>query len=262
MLLALPGLAKAHPDVDAAIAAYQSAEFEAALAAFERAERRTDLTREDLLQLLENRTLVSSAMQNQAAVEADLVRLAILDPEHQFSRQVPPDIRALFAELRADAPPMPRLEITATPREDGVTVEAHARGDTARLVRQVRLHGRRAGTEDWIEATGEPLELAAARGDELEVWGELLGPGGVVLASEHSADAPRLVAMPTPVDEAAVTDDGDDGGGGSVLLWAGIAGAAAVVLLTVGIAVGVSKGGGTSQQTRVTLPDLSGEGAR
>src|SRR5689334_6683893 len=56
------------------------ADFEAALQAFERAQRDGGLTRQDVVELLAQRSIIYSALRDERSMQLDLGRLAALDP--------------------------------------------------------------------------------------------------------------------------------------------------------------------------------------
>jgi hypothetical protein len=98
-LTALSGEAKAHPLLDEAIASYEEADFQGALRTFDAAARNADLSVEELLQLFEMRALVYHALDNKAAMRADLRRLAAVRPSYRLSRLAPPPVRQEFDRM-------------------------------------------------------------------------------------------------------------------------------------------------------------------
>lgn len=97
---ALPGAAQAHPMLDRAIEAYEQADFEEALRTFDTAARNADLSVEELLQLFEMRALVHHALGDDAAMRADLGRLAAVRNSYELSRLAPPSVREVFEQVR------------------------------------------------------------------------------------------------------------------------------------------------------------------
>lgn len=95
-----PGQASAHPMLDRAVAAYEQAEFESALATFDAAARNADLSVEELLQLFEMRALVYHALNDEVSMRADLRRLLAVRASYQLSRFRPPAMRAELEKMR------------------------------------------------------------------------------------------------------------------------------------------------------------------
>ncbi len=95
----LPVSASAHPLVDEAIEAYEGADFESALQAFQEAASNADLTVEELLQLFEMRALVYHALENEEAMRQDLERLIAVRPSYRLGRLAPPPVQETFDEL-------------------------------------------------------------------------------------------------------------------------------------------------------------------
>ena len=222
---------------------FWEARFEDALAAADRAEQGDDLTREDLIALYELRAQIERGQRDRDGMRAALERLAAVDPDHEFGRAIPPDIVALFDELRADASAPIAVDARAEPRSDGAVVHATAAEDPLGLVREVRVHARQPGGE-WQTGTS-PLETGSAT---VEYYAEAVGPGGAVIASAGTADAPRSASVAVQMDgeepaEAPVEQPSDDGTGMEIpWLWVG-AGAGAVALLAIVIALLASGGG-------------------
>jgi len=98
-LSVLSGEARAHPSLDQAIASYEEADFQAALRTFNAAAQNADLSVEELLHLFEMRALVHHALGNQAAMLADLRRLAAVRPSYRLSQLAPPPVREAFEQM-------------------------------------------------------------------------------------------------------------------------------------------------------------------
>jgi len=253
--LSVPAAAAAHPDVDEGRERYRNAEFDAALEAFARAEQADDLTRDDLILLFESRALVHSAMQSAEDAEADLARLAVVAPDHELSRRVPPDLRETFDRLRQEGSSRPSVRVTAEAHEGGgAAVQATVEGDAVGLVRHVRVHGRSPASGSWLTAEDGPLEVPADPGTTVDHYAEAVGPGGVVLATAGSEEEPEEIAIPHP---AVAAEEPTEGGDGVPWLWVGIGGGvAAAVGAIVLIAVLASDGGGFTDETQPMLPPL------
>jgi hypothetical protein len=212
--------ASAHPLVDEGRAAYEEAEFVAALAALSRAEAAADLSIEDLVELYELRAVVHLAMRNEEAMSVDLRRLVAVAPEHAIDTRAPPEVRRAFEEARAASGGPLRLVVEARARESGVTISAETRNDSENLVREIRIAGRTPGADAWEEVSDAPL-LVAADG-VVEYYVEAIGPGGAVLASRGSADDPLRAAPEDATAPEIVEEDGGVSGWVFVGIGAGV----------------------------------------
>src|SRR5690242_15135438 len=95
-VLGVTGTAFAHPRLDDARARFDRADLRGALTALGRAEQASDLTRADVITLLEMRALVRFTLGDTGAMEEDLLRLASIDPDHRFGDDIPPDLSEAF----------------------------------------------------------------------------------------------------------------------------------------------------------------------
>jgi hypothetical protein len=256
-MLALASPASAHPDVDRGRARYEQADLDGALRAFARAESADDLSRSDLLELLESRVMVQIARGDQAAADQDLARIRSIDPDHEFGRDVPPDVVESFRALgSADA-----LAVSADGLSDdgAVVLTARVTNDPTSLIREVRIHARTPGGE-WETEVGERMQLDA---DDVEFWAEAVGPGGAVLATAGQPDDPMRITggvtgrSTLPVlldtdgpDDATATDDSD---GASPLPWI-VAGG--VVAAGIVVALVLLTGGGGEHDTQPAFPTV------
>ena len=91
--------ARAHPLLDQAVAAYEEADFAAALRMFDDAAHNADLTVDELLQLFEMRALVHHAIGDDAAMRDDLYRLGAVRPTYRLGRLTPPSVRKAFHDM-------------------------------------------------------------------------------------------------------------------------------------------------------------------
>lgn len=243
-----PGTVRADDPVDEAWRLYLSADFDGALAAFERAEAGV-LDRSAVLRILEGRAQIHFALGDQEAVYAALARLASLSPEYRLSPETPPDLVEAFTAIREESP---RLTLSVTPEreEDAVRLSATVEGDVGGLVRALRITGRTEGGE-WTQSEDEPLRVEAGPTEPVDYYAEALGAGGAVLLAEGSVDRPRRVT-PDASGLAPVEEPAEDQGG--LPLWAWIAigggGVAAAAILVAVIAVAAS-GGGTQAEAPV-----------
>jgi hypothetical protein len=229
----------AHPLVDEAQAKYEEADFEGALDALTRAEAGDGLTRADLVAVYELRILVHLGIGEDEAVGTDLRRLISIAPGHEFSDALPPEVLRRASQVREELGGQIAVNVRASPTTTGVTLAAEVTRDPENLTREIRIVSRR-GDDAWQTTRGDSLELSGD--EEVEYYGEAVGPGGVVLATHGTESHPRTWGE----------------GGGSPWLWIGIgAGAAAVVALTIVIIAVATSGGG--DQTSPTLPMISFE---
>jgi hypothetical protein len=135
------------------------------------------------------------------------------------------------------------VTVVAHVEDPAVVLTARVERDPNGLVRETRIHHREPGMP-WETTAGSEARVAA---ETVEHWAEAIGPGGAVLATAASADAPRRFSIE---DDA----DGDGGAGDGVPLWVWIGGGALAVGLVVIVAVLIGSGGGESDQTRPAFP--------
>lgn len=213
-----PGRASAHPLIDQARDAYDSARHARALELLDRAEDGNDLSREDLVELLTLRAMAHRGRRQMDLAEVDLFRLASLDPEHRFGRRVHPALRRLFATVLDRIPGPIHLEVGAEREGEVVTVRASINDDVAALAQGFRIHARSVGGP-WQTSPHAELALSVMPDEAAEYFVEALGPGGAVIASEGTEAVPlRLEASATRASDlggAGGDDGGDTGSGGS-----------------------------------------------
>jgi hypothetical protein len=207
------------------------AEFDAARRAFDAAERAHDLDRDALIRLFEGRALLYRALGDEASMDADLVRLASIDPSHAFDAQTPPDLVEAFARARSGGPGPLRVEVEARATAGGAAISARAIGDAGGIVREVQVFGRTAGGA-YRRTSGQEL-LVPRTSEAVEFFARAIGPGGAVVASHGEAEAPLVfggdgpsLAVAAP-GEALATEPEDD----SMPVWPWLVGA--------GVAVGI-----------------------
>jgi hypothetical protein len=283
----LPAGALAHPRVEEARRRVAEADFDAAERAFAAAEASSDLDRADAIALLEGRALLAHALHDRQRMEADLRRLAALDPAHTFAPQLPPELAATFTRIRGGG--IEPLDLVADARREGGTVRvtARLRGDPGGLVRELRLHARVAGgawrTATQSGATGTPAELVldVPPGTTVEHWSVAIGPGAAPIAERGTANAPIALTtvaasdytpgvgpQATPVagsaTDAAIADlirseieedQNDDGTTVEISGWVIVA----VVLVAAAIGVGIYFAlDPPSEDTRPSMPIIPG----
>jgi len=120
-----PSVVRADPLIDQAISAYEDADFQAALDAFNEAAANGDLSIEELLQLFEMRALVSHALNDDAGMMEDLRRLAAVRPTYRLGRLSPPPMHNAFNEaLKANGSLGAELRIEERTMHGGPSIVA------------------------------------------------------------------------------------------------------------------------------------------
>ena len=251
LALAVPTVARAHPLVDRGRTQAVDADFEAALATFAAAEARDDLSRADLVRLLESRAYVHFATGDHRALENDVAMLAALSPSHRFDVSIPPEVRELHALAAEAAGERLHLEVEALELASGVVeVRALAVGDPGGLVGRVRVFVREAGGP-WAEGGGG-VRLPAPTGARVEWYAEAVGPGGAIVANQGTADDPERLGR-SGSDTSSGSLGEEDGG---VPLWVWVTAGAGAVLLGV-LAVVLLSGGALTDDTQPSGPVLT-----
>lgn len=196
LLLALlafaPAVAHAHPMVDQARREFDATRHRRALQLLEQAEEQRDLSRGDLIELLLLRAFAHRALRQMDLAEVDMFRLAGLDPARELGREVPPQLRRLFEQARERVPGPVRIEVHVERSGEVMTVTAEVLDDVAALATGFRLFGR-AENGDVRQSTDSRLDVTVLPNQTGEYWAELLGPGGAVIASQGSEDAPLTI---------------------------------------------------------------------
>jgi hypothetical protein len=217
LVAAAAGRAHAHPILEEAQRLFDEADFEGALEAFGRAEQAGDLTRDDVIQLYVRRALVHHTLGNESDLQTDLMRLASLEPDHEFGRQVPPVVVEAFERAKDRTTGRIAVQLVAQTRPGGVRFEARIRNDTSGIVQEVRL-GARAPGNAWTQRSNAALEMPASSDSTLEIYAEAIGPGGAVLASDGTPDEP-VIGEVSELSERVVgggpIDDGNGSGNGN-----------------------------------------------
>jgi hypothetical protein len=220
----VPLTASAHPLVDEGRRLYENGELLPALEVFGRAQAGDDLTLADLTEVFELRALVYRILGDEGAVEAELRRLAAIAPDHQFSQEVPPEVRETFVRMRARNRGRIEIRVEVDASGGSVALSARAHNDVAGLVDRIEIAGRTAS--QWAVDRAGTLSLEASPGERIEFYARAIGPGGVVLATLGDEDDP----------ESRVIED-TSGGGLSGWVWLGIIGGSALVVAGVVVAV-------------------------
>jgi hypothetical protein len=265
-----PQRAFAHPLVEEARAAYHSAEHDRGLELLDRAEEGTDLSREDLAELLLLRAMMHRAQRQMDLAEVDLLRLAGLDPDHELGREVHPSLRRLFRRVRERIPRALRLEVSAEREGETVRVEVAVVDDVAALTQGFRVHARAEGGR-WRQTEEATLVVPALPHEAVEYWAEAVGPGGAPVATHGSeAEPARLEPASAPVGAATGPGGGDavdpvtaSGGGevqggddGGLPAWPFIVGGVGVAVAAA-VVVGVVLGTQPTDETQITGVDVS-----
>jgi hypothetical protein len=192
----------ARAELERARAHAASADFPAALEAFDRAYAGDGLPRGELPGLLLERALVRSALGDASGAEADLARLLRVDPGHELPASVQPALAARFAALRALIEP-PTFELDVRDESDArVVVEARTRG-AGDLVREVVVETRIDGGA-WASSRRERTTVETEPGAVVEIRARWIGPGGAVVASRGDAPIEHTVPSARGGDDAPV----------------------------------------------------------
>ena len=244
--LCLAAPAAAQTDVEQARAHYDEADFDAALRALSRAFVSDRLDAELIVEALRIRALVHLGMGDLDAMREDVRDLLTIRPETRFDEATPPEVRQAADELRDEIGDGLRVRAWVDPMPGGARVAAEVSGDSGGIVESLRVHTR-VGEGAW-RTDAPPVELEVSGDDSLAYAADAIGPGGAILASDGTSDAPLLWSEEDGLSGGGgVSDDG-----GVPWLWIGI-GAGAVVLGVVLVAV-LAGGGGESDRTQPTLP--------
>jgi hypothetical protein len=245
-----PEIARAHAAIDDARRLYEDADFEQALAALDRAEASTDLTRDDVVEMLRLRAELHLALGDVPSMELDVLQLLEVDPSARIPASAPPEMRDAAERARDRTRGPLAIDATAVPSASGVTIEARPAGDPGGLIARIEVHAR-VGDGAWSGPSAPPATIALPPGERVAYYAEAIGPGGATLVHAGTRDEPR-----TWGGELAAADRETPSGGVSDEVWIGIGiGAGVVVLATIVIvAVVASQPSGPSDRTRPQLP--------
>jgi len=148
-----------------------------------------------------------------------------------------------MTRLRADIGGPVRVRSEVGRSGSSVTARAEIVADPGRLSRVARIHVRSAG-ERTFRSSDRAITLRGIEG-ALEHFAEAVGPGGVVLATDGSRDAPLTFEIPS-------TNDPVRTGGSSPWPWIGAGIGLVVAAVVVGVLVVASSDSAT--QSRVSGP--------
>ena len=179
-----PSIARAHPRIDAARAAFQEAEFEAAEGALRQALALGNLSRDQYLEILVLRVLIARAQGDDDARDARLRELATLDPDYALPPEAPPTLRARFDEVRASLDGQRVAATLELRREADRFVGRLAFEDPANAVRST-LTVCRVGDEMFRSEGADVFGLVPSWRD-VECVGQLRGEGGTMLVETES----------------------------------------------------------------------------
>ncbi|MBX3270230.1 MAG: hypothetical protein KF729_08210 [Sandaracinaceae bacterium] len=232
--LALPAVASAHPLVERATALVLDGDYERARELLDEAWGRDDLSRDDLVGLLEARALLAHGAGDGAGLDHALRALASFAPTHRFGARFPPDLAARSVAIGRTMGGSLRVSTSTLPSPAGVRLEARTEHDAASIVRRLRYRVFEPARGEWREVT-PPVDAAAGR--ELLVFVEAIGPGGAVVATAGSADAPLRVRGVGAEEAGAPAERAERDGGVSPWVIVGIVAAA---LAVIGVVIAVS----------------------
>jgi hypothetical protein len=185
----------------------EEADFEHALEALESAAAADDLTRADVIRLLSLRSLVNHALRNEREIDADLLRLASVEPGFAFEDTVPPALQTRLARARERLTAPLGLAVEATEIRGGFRIDARVEGDVGTVIRSVAISARLPGG-DWVRTEGATASIPVRGGGAVEYYAQAFGPGGAVLLEEGSEDDPRSVGTPGAGEPDVARGDG------------------------------------------------------
>ena len=194
-LCTAPSSARAHPELDKAVASAKEAEFDAALAGFEQALASGTLTRDELVVLLTERALVLHALGQRGALAWDLANLALIEPGHDLGRRAPPELVDAFAEATSRQGRAVEITASCEPSGAGLRVTAQVTGLSDPSLASVTLRTRREQGAETRHDVSE-VEVAVTDDESLHYRAELVGMGNVVLAQDGTSGSPRSCGAP------------------------------------------------------------------
>ncbi|MFK7986974.1 MAG: hypothetical protein AB8I08_13195 [Sandaracinaceae bacterium] len=225
----------APPSVAAGVQAYEAGDFERAATLFDAAEETGDLSRAEVVRILEHRAQIAQALNDEVALDRALLQLVTLAPD-ALSRAAPALVRLRDAALERTGGATIEVQLEHERLGDGtVRVRPRVRGDAGALVTAMRLRARVAG-QPWPEPSPDAVTLQDDP-EHVEATAEALGPGGAVLASIGTLDDPvPLVRRHAAPPEALETSDDTALHVGLVIGGAALVVAAVVVALVLAMA--------------------------
>ncbi len=230
---------------------YDEADFEGALRALETASRSTGLTNADVARFLELRALVHLGLGQREQATSDVRALRSAHAGYRPPESAPPALRRLFSQMNRDEVAAIEIELNATSEIGVLHINVSLRGDAENLGREVRVYTRNEGQARYQSHVGTSTDVRSSA-PSVDVYAELIGPGGAVLVSSSSAAAPQNFAMPQAAAEEVVVPPA--GGGDTVLIALLIAGG--VALVAGGVIVAVVVVGQGAPDTQLSPPML------
>lgn len=255
MLAIAPAVVHAHASLDEAIQYAEDADFDAAIASFDAAIASGELTRDELVLLLSERALVFHALGNDSALGRDLSLLAMLAPDRELGRAAPPPLVARWNELRASQGAALSVHGTCGPSPSGTEIAAQVEGLRDGELGQVFIHTRDASGE-WVQKQAASVDIPSGD-DGVSYYIQILGPGGIALASQGSASAPLECAPLSDPAPMAAGVQVDASPRRSKKMWWWIGGAAVLVAAGSVTAAMLLTRDDTSDRTSVSKPMVS-----
>lgn len=232
--------AQEHPLVERARQASDRAEFDQAMLLLAELPMELEFSRDDLRAALLLRASLAYALDDEEGMERDLARLARFTRPNELPDDLSPLLRTRFAVhfdsvlqvfINADvvrAGGRLRVELESSPIDD--------------LVQGVRLFVRRGGESEWTEREVDQGFVELDDEEGLELYVELIGLGGAVLATSGSRSEPLTTPAPRR----------------RVRAWPFVVGALVLGAVAVGLGVGLGR---EDQEERLVLsaPSVSWE---
>lgn len=248
-------LVSAQTNVDSVLASaearYNDGYFSEALQEYQRVARMARLTRAQLHSSLVGQALAHYAQGDAAAVTQAVSRAVLVDPAFRIPRSFPPAIQREFeaTAVRAHAP---TVTCTASGVEGGAQVRGAALGEVYGLEVHLRLQFRWSGETSFQSADAVSATLVGG-GSAVECVASLIGPGGVVLATDGTNVSPHNlpVVVPEPGGEVRPPSGSDD----TIWIVLGISGGVLLVGAAVITAVVIAN---QPPDTQLGPPTLSG----
>jgi hypothetical protein len=231
-LLPHAAIAQRNPWIAEARRLGEEADFEAALQAFERAQREGGLSRPDVVELFAQRSVIHYALRDEPRMRLDLERLAALEPEYRFGAEVLPQVRTSFDRLRLEVEPL-TLELWVRKEGEQLEISAQYGRPPPQLVLEDRVYVRVRG-QPWRSAAAR-IAIANPERQPVEYYAEAFGPGGALLVARGSREQPLRFFYEGPAAAQATA-------GNSTTLWWVLGGSALLLAgATVLIAAMVSE---------------------
>jgi hypothetical protein len=258
LLLIAPQPCHAHPDLDRGIKLATEAEFSQALTAFAQGLESGTLTRDELIVLLSERVLVLHALGKRAELERDLSALAMLDPSRAFDRRAPPELREIFAAKRDERDGPLSLEVRCDLDDGDVHIGAHATGTWGVDDLSLRIHARGPGEVRYTQFDTNEIDLTPETEGNVDYYAELVGFGGIVIATAGTLDDPRHCGEGDALAGGlAAPSEERDGSNRKLWWWIGAGGALAIT--AVAVAIVVTRDPEPSDKTMISRPMVTFE---